>query len=223
MLAEDIAPTWTTQTPHGPVTFWCPGRWPYSRSDMQKEPATYDWLESLERDAVFWDIGANVGVYSLYAAARGMTVCAFEPEASNFHVLTRNISLNGDRVTALNVGISEGTGLARLTVGSASIGGAQHQVGKNGSRAVLTFACRDLVSSLGLPEPNHVKIDVDGHELSVVRGMDLASPSLRSVQIELRGGRAAALVAEAFAAAGFTASRDISALTGVANVIYRKT
>ena len=52
-----------------------------------KEPDTLDWLDAeLNDEDVFFDIGANIGVYSLYAAAlnAGCRVFAFEPEAQNF-------------------------------------------------------------------------------------------------------------------------------------------
>src|SRR5205085_611263 len=68
---------------------------------LGKEPDTIRWLNGISRDAVLWDVGANVGVFSLYAGLlRGASVVAFEPLAANFHVLSRNIQINGleDRV-----------------------------------------------------------------------------------------------------------------------------
>src|SRR5690348_17425764 len=65
----------------------------------EKEPFTVEWLErSLEPGQVFYDIGANVGAYSLIAAkttANRARIFAFEPSPASFLDLCRNVSLNG--------------------------------------------------------------------------------------------------------------------------------
>ena len=63
-----------------------------------KEPETIEWMDRLfKSDEVMWDIGANIGLYSLYAArAKGLKVFAFEPESTNFARLNNNINLNQD-------------------------------------------------------------------------------------------------------------------------------
>jgi len=70
-----------------------------------KEPDTLQWIDGFGADEVFWDVGANVGVFGLYAAKRrGVRVLAFEPSASNYMVLCRNIRLNAleERVARLS-------------------------------------------------------------------------------------------------------------------------
>jgi len=60
-----------------------------------KEPETLSWIDTFERNAVFWDIGANIGLYSCYAAkSTDCKVYAFEPSIFNLELLGRNISLN---------------------------------------------------------------------------------------------------------------------------------
>ena len=69
--------------------------------------------------SVFWDVGANVGVYTLYAARRGDTrVVAFEPAAVNYFVLSANCEINAfdDRVTCLLMGLGQGKCIAQLDV-----------------------------------------------------------------------------------------------------------
>src|SRR5215510_9943048 len=56
-----------------------------AKSVLTKEPDTIRWIDSFDRSDVFWDVGANVGVFSLYAArSRGVRVLAFEPSADNY-------------------------------------------------------------------------------------------------------------------------------------------
>ena len=60
-----------------------------------KEPETLEWLDNIPENSVVWDIGANVGLYSCYAAkARSCRVFAFEPSVFNLEFLARNIYLN---------------------------------------------------------------------------------------------------------------------------------
>src|SRR3990172_115673 len=77
-----------------------------------KEPETLEWIDSFADSAVLFDIGANIGVFSLYAALhRNCDVYAFEPEAKNYACLNKNIFLNklGRRVRALNVALHNRT------------------------------------------------------------------------------------------------------------------
>lgn len=207
LLMEEIEPVWTNPTKHGPIEFYCPATWPYTRSDMAKEPATLEWIDGFAQDDVFWDVGANVGVFTLYAARRGLNVCAFEPAAVNFYVLARNVALNGfdGRVTFLNVALAERSQLSTLYMSHTRVGGAQHQFGRPQDdethikrdsygrantfrQSTLGFSVDDLIGSWGLPFPNHIKIDVDGNEVEIVRGAakTLSDSRLRSVLIEIR-------------------------------------
>ena len=65
---------------------------------FDKEPETIQWINNFDKTKkiIFWDIGANIGLYSIYAATKfkEIEVIAFEPSTSNTRVLSRNISLN---------------------------------------------------------------------------------------------------------------------------------
>src|SRR3990167_5131009 len=72
------------------------------RTLATKEPSVYEWLQTLGPDDVLFDVGANIGVYTVFAAVcMGARVVAFEPEAQNFAALNLNLSLNdiGGRAT----------------------------------------------------------------------------------------------------------------------------
>jgi len=224
LIMEWLDPRYVAQTKYGPIEFYCPATWPYSRSDMAKEPDTNRWIEQFDDGDVFWDIGANVGVYSLYAARRGLKVCAFEPSAMNYFVLARNVQLNrfDDRIVFLNVAVSEHSKLDALYMSSTVIGAAQHQFGRpqdastaikrssygqeNAFRqSVLGYSIDDLVTKLGLHFPNHIKVDVDGNEAEIIRGArtTLRDPRLKSVLIEIRPDERQNNITEELMSVGF--------------------
>src|SRR5207248_1639628 len=99
-------------------------------------PFTVEWIESSIRPGdVFYDIGANVGAYSLIAAkatANGARVFAFEPSARSFHDLSSNVLLNGcaESVVALPLALGSDNGPLFLTPGPTPVGAAQHRVSR---------------------------------------------------------------------------------------------
>ena len=163
-----------------------------------KEPWTVRWIEESVRPGdVLYDVGANVGSYSLIAAAQpveNLRVVAVEPGYASYAALCDNVALNGfeETVTPLPVVLSDRTGLADLAYRSIEPGAAEHppQAGASAvyRQPVLSFRIDDLVSQIGLPAPTLLKIDVDGAEAPVLAGapLTLASPALRSVLVEIR-------------------------------------
>lgn len=182
-------------------------------NSCRKEPGTVQWIEQ-DVSGVFFDIGANVGAYSLVAWARfreragssgsprRIKVYAFEPGFSTFPQLCRNILLNGcgDAIVPLNLALSDKSELrefryARLESGAASHLGLSRDGGhaqENSPDVAFTqpmwvHSLDDAIIKFRLPQPNHVKIDVDGHELAILRGAEatLKSVELRSLQVEV--------------------------------------
>ena len=182
-----------------------------------KEPFTIDWIHQwMQPGEVFYDIGSNVGAYSLVAAKRpggGVRVFSFDPSYGNISSLGVNILLNDvvDQVTPLPVALSDTTGRNVFALRSLEAGAARHTLGDAPSeegpaldrQPVLTFRLDDLVQIAGLPLPNHIKLDVDGGELAVLDGAarTLESPALRSVLIEVSTSMSDAIIA-ALAARG---------------------
>jgi FkbM family methyltransferase len=166
-----------------------------------KEPETIEWIDSFQTGEVFFDIGANIGVFSLYAALhRQCDVYAFEPEAKNYACLNKNILLNrlGRRVKALNVGLHDRTCIEFLQLHGLESGAALHALGEaidwrkqrfeaKFEQAVMAFGLDDFVAQFGVPVPNHIKLDVDGNEDKIIRGgqRTFSNPAMRSLLIEL--------------------------------------
>jgi len=61
---------------------------------LTKEPETIEWINNFEKKDILFDIGANVGIYSLYASKKKIRTVAFEPAFHNFKKLKKNIKLN---------------------------------------------------------------------------------------------------------------------------------
>ena len=172
-----------------------------------KEPFTIEWIHSrIKRGDVLFDIGANVGAYSLVAAKKpdgAARVYAFEASYANVAALCANIALNDvpDAVTPMPVALSATTAMDVFNLRDLDSGSARHGLGgqmpEDGQVAlrqpVMTFRLDDLIERFNLPVPNHIKLDVDGGELDVLDGAcrTLSSPSLQSMLVEVAMGSSA--------------------------------
>jgi FkbM family methyltransferase len=166
---------------------------------VDKEPFTVAFIESIPAGGVFYDIGANVGSYTLLAAARGLQVVAFEPMLRNLDMLVANLELNGwgDRVWPVPHGLAAETGMAWVHYGDTRPGSATfvwgdpkpaQMPGHGFHRTLASVAPLDeLIGRYHLPLPTHIKIDVDGNEAATLAGMTqvLALPKLAGIIIEL--------------------------------------
>ena len=166
-----------------------------------KEPFTIQWIHDRFADGdVFYDIGANVGAYSLVAAkqpGKAARVFSFEASYANVAALAANVALNAaaDAITVLPVALSGTTAVNTFHLRDPLPGGARHVLGDaaagDGSptvpQRVMTFRLDDLATQLGMPAPQHIKLDVDGGELAVLAGAarTLASPALKTMLIEV--------------------------------------
>lgn len=167
---------------------------------LSKEPSTIEWIDSFEPGSVFWDVGANVGVYTLYAAKRSVKVLAFEPAYFNFALLNDNILANdlSKEASAFCIALSDRSELNDLNLSSTVPGSAFHAFANSiaytgetfiprARQAMLGMTLDDFCALPGATMPNHLKVDVDGNEHKVLAGGErvLTSPQLRSVMVEL--------------------------------------
>jgi FkbM family methyltransferase len=212
-----------------------------------KEPDTIEWIRGFAPHDVFVDIGANVGMYSIWAAAsRGVRVYAFEPESQNFALLNRNIVANGlsERVTAFCLALSDESGFSLLHLGAFATGGSGHTLGAEldhhlrprpsaHAQGCVASTLDELVARGVLPVPTHVKIDVDGLEHKVIGGCraTLKDARLKSVLIEINSGLAEHRnIVEELLALGFryseeqvlAARRSEGAFAGVGNYVFQR-
>jgi FkbM family methyltransferase len=173
----------------------------------RKEPWTIEWISRVAKDgAVLYDLGANVGAYSLVAARQSASVrvVAFEPSFENYAALCRNIARNHceSQVIALPVAVGRSTGIDTFNYYALGAGKALHTLGNSLDalgqpfepefrQRMISVNLDDAVAVFGLPNPNHIKIDVDGTEMDVLAGGDrvIRSSSLKSMLVEINEQR----------------------------------
>lgn len=185
---------------------------------MSKEPDSLKWIDAMVPGSVFWDIGANVGVLTLYAATRGdLKVWAFEPAAVNYYNLVANCELNGleRRVRCLQLGFSDTSGIADLHV--SQLMSARSFTFKESKKldprrksfpstqAVQFCTVDEFIARYNAPHPNYIKIDVPGLTQEIFAGAQqtLAHPALRQIQVEAREHKGGRRIAELLAPLGF--------------------
>jgi FkbM family methyltransferase len=193
-----IDSTLAVETPKGPLSFVLLGKTSGGRAMtvLTKQPATIEWIDSFQPGSVFWDIGASVGVFSVYAAlATDTRVVAFEPAAVNYYLLSANCEANKlqDRVDCLLVGVGRQRSIARLEVSqfrparSFSFRGKRDQPYESRQAAVV-LSIDELVEEYGVPCPNYIKIDAPGASEDIIAGATrtFRRPELRQIHLEVR-------------------------------------
>jgi FkbM family methyltransferase len=178
-------------------------------TSCRREPKTVDWIENLPDGSVFFDIGANVGSYSLIAASqnkigRHISVYSFEPHFANYYSLVNNIRYNKleEFIIPINIAVSNINQSAKLyhwdkyLPGEA--GSSGHQLNREidyegnafkaeGMQSILSVSIDSFCRNYEI-YPTAIKIDVDGIEELIVKGMAnliLQDDRLKSILIEL--------------------------------------
>lgn len=170
---------------------------------LTKEPVTISWLNRLRGGDILLDIGANVGMYSVYAASlRKAIVIAIEPESQNFGMLCKNIWLNlqQERITPYPIALSDKCELNKLYLsdfiwdGGSSCHSLANEVGFDlkarkspFQQGIASYSLDMAVESGWFNTPRAIKIDVDGFEHLVVAGalQTLKNPEVKTLCIEV--------------------------------------
>jgi FkbM family methyltransferase len=158
-----------------------------AESILSIEPDTIRWIDSFKRGSCFYDVGASNGIFALYSAiVKDTTVVAFEPDALNFALLSKNRVLNYSQLkqpfTALQIALADHAGTVCLVSHDLPYEGAHGKFSNAGARLgevgreilyvqpTLVDSLSSLVVRYRLPEPDYLKIDVDGAEFAVLAG-----------------------------------------------------
>jgi FkbM family methyltransferase len=124
----------------------------------------------VRRNTVFYDVGANVGFYSLLASALvGLgKVFAFEPAPRNLGYLRKHLELNSaSNVEVLELALSDENGVTRFQVEPSGLLG---HLSSEGVIMVPTATLDSLVDEGRILPPDYIKMDIEGAELLALQG-----------------------------------------------------
>ena len=174
---------------------------------FSKEPETLEWIDTFKaidnKTIIFWDIGANIGLYSIYAAQKinNIKIYSFEPSTSNLRVLSRNIFLNNlsEKISIsqfpltskknvfLDINESEFIEGWSMNSFGTKKGYDGEEIKVKQKYKIFGTSIDNLVENEVIELPNYVKIDVDGIEDLILEGAKkiLSNKTLKSLSIEL--------------------------------------
>ena len=183
------------------LKFYTPNRLSYYRIDTfcTKEPETLEWIDKFEKKTTFWDVGANIGLYSCYAAkSKECQVYAFEPSIFNLEWLGRNIFLNNlvKKIVVIPIPLTEMISESTLNFSSTEWSGALTTFGQSFGHdgkalkkvfefSTLGISMNDAKNFLKIPQPDYLKIDVDGIEHLILKCGEKILSNTREVLIEV--------------------------------------
>ena len=167
-----------------------------------KEPETLRWIEEFGGDGAFYDIGANIGLYSVYYAKLFKNkVYSFEPSVFNVKQLCKNISLNllSDQIIYFPLPLTSEDQISKFKINNFVEGGALNSFGVNYGYDGKPFKSKVMYSLPGLSldsmiekeilkeTPSIIKIDVDGIEHLILQGAKklISSKKCKSILIEV--------------------------------------
>lgn len=141
--------------------------------NVLEEDIIADILSETTEDDVFYDIGANIGTYSCFIGNyTGSKVVAFEPFPKNAESLRRNLKLNSIDGEVFELALMNEDGSKSIESMSDDPGEGQVLVTGEGDMEVHISKGDSLITEKGLASPSIIKIDVEGAELEVLRGLE---------------------------------------------------
>lgn len=164
-----------------------------------KEPETINWIGEFKNDSTFWDIGANIGQYSIYAAKKikNINVISFEPSVFNLEILARNIYINNlDNISIMSLPIFDKIENNYFSLSNSDWGGALSSFGTNKnwegevintefSYKTFSFNPIKFISTFNLGYPDYLKIDVDGVDNIILKSFGHNIKYIKSILIEV--------------------------------------
>ncbi len=166
-----------------------------------KEPETLKWIDSFNENDIFWDVGANIGLYSLYAAKKKIKVISFEPSTNNTRILARNISKNNfyEEIFIFPIALNDIENKFLIMNESNNVEGSAHNSfgenldfeGKNfnpkSKYSIFGTTIDKIINDNILDVPDHIKIDVDGFEHLILNGAKkvLQCKKLKTILVEI--------------------------------------
>lgn len=166
-----------------------------------KEADLVKFIDRLEPGSVMWDVGANIGYFSIYAAKRGCKVLAFEPDQMTANIINKNIFLNAlsEMVMNIPIALNDETKISSFNMREFLPANAYNTFDRDMNEWGNTFKPEFIQGAMGVrgddivldgdlsafSNPSFIKIDVDGNEYKVLKGMPNLLRGAKYLCIEL--------------------------------------
>jgi len=128
-------------------------------------------IGAVARGGTVVDIGAHIGLFSVFAARKlqARRIISVEPDPANFTLLSKNISANHvENATLVNIAIADESGKRRIYGNPSNTGGHGFYARGASSRLISTFSLMDLFKSSGVSECSLLKMDCEGAEMEIL-------------------------------------------------------
>ena len=189
------------------IKFYCPSKIASYRVKtlFSKEPDTIKWLDEFgSEDKILYDIGANIGIYTIYYAKKfGSKVYAFEPSFRNLDLLARNVKLNflQNEIFLIPNPVSKkfifsdffqlepSAGQAAATFNDKVVqnsfinASGKDEKSNTMEYKTLGFSIDNLIENNLIEYPNLIKIDVDGNEFDIISGLKKTVKEAKDISI----------------------------------------
>lgn len=170
----------------------------HSDKFAEKEPEVKEYIRSLSRSDIFYDLGACSGYFSIYASQYVKKVFSFEPEPENY-LLCKNRCNGFDNIKTFNIAITDGSqNQVEMRVGQDFPGGhhktiitdtycGQEEIVKQGYKKIIVEASSldNFIINNNIPAPTSMKIDIDGSEYDFLIGAKTTLKAVNSLMIEI--------------------------------------
>ena len=169
---------------------------------LENEPEVYDFINSLPINSVFYDLGSCVGGFALHACYKGLKTVAFEVESLNYNEIIHNYEFNKHLLPkdhyfkSIQIGIADKKGTTSLRIGQNDPGGhhktlelddycASFNIVGDKIEQVKINTLDNLIKEYKLPQPEYLKVDIDGSEYAFIQGAKNTLKQVKSLIIEL--------------------------------------
>lgn len=146
------------------------------------------WRQALPRGAIFFDIGANIGLYTVSASLQvGSTgkVVAFEAHPVLCRFLTENVARNSPgNVIVENAAVGDSCGQVKLSFNARNPGETHVAVAGEAGDIVTSVTLDHYCRRSGIARVDYMKLDVEGYETAVLRGAEAVVRSNPGILIQ---------------------------------------
>lgn len=152
----------------------------YHTADVHGEKhLIHEFMRFVEPTDIFWDVGANIGLWSVLVGQAAGHTYSFEPDGRVFGNLRKNLRANDIDATPVSVGLSDSDRTEQLFVND--------RWGVGGIEADLLRA--EQLWRQGFPLPDVMKMDIEGAEAAALAGFGEQLADVRHILVEVHPGR----------------------------------